>query len=158
MTPENVPVWFVDEMIRKYGRTCRQYQHNTSHEVGIWIAAFVFESFSETLPIASGEREQLPNEILADETYRRMINADGTFVTVPSIVSIPLNNYTEVYFIIPDYAMSAGTVLVLSGDKIYMDYSSVMDPIDPQVLLNDNRYVLSGYLQKVDEMIEKARN
>lgn len=29
--------------------------------------------------------------------------------------------------------MSAGTLFALSGDKIYMDYSSSLSPVNPQV-------------------------
>ena len=43
------------------------------------------------------------------------------------------HHYDRVEFIVPNYAMSAGTVLVMSGDAIHMDYFSVLGPIDPQV-------------------------
>ena len=42
-------------------------------------------------------------------------------------------HYGEVKFIIPDSAMSAGTVLAMSGDEILMDYHSCLGPIDPQL-------------------------
>ncbi len=48
------------------------------------------------------------------------------------MVSVMRKHYKEVSFIVPSHAYSAGTVLVLSGDKIYMDYYSVLGPIDPQ--------------------------
>ena len=41
--------------------------------------------------------------------------------------------YPAVHFLVPVRAMSAGTVLVMSGDAIYMDYFSRLGPIDPQV-------------------------
>jgi hypothetical protein len=46
----------------------------------------------------------------------------------------------------------------MSGDKIFMDYSSSLGPIDPQVF-NGTTYVPAlGYLDKVNELLEKARN
>lgn len=61
-------------------------------------------------------------------------------------------------FIIPDYAFSAGTVFCMSGDNIYMDYFSVLGPIDPQVQNKEGNWVAAlGYLDKVNELIEKAK-
>lgn len=52
---------------------------------------------------------------------------------VEKMVEIIRNKYQKVYFVVPDYAMSAGTIFCMSGEKIYMDYSSSLGPIDPQV-------------------------
>jgi ClpP class serine protease len=52
--------------------------------------------------------------------------------------------------------MSAGTVLVMCGDNIYMDYFSVLGPIDPQVKRRSkgNVYVPAlGYLEKYNELV-----
>jgi len=46
----------------------------------------------------------------------------------------------------------------MSGDSIYMDYFSVLGPIDPQVPNKDGKYVPAlGYLDKINEMLEKAK-
>ena len=74
------------------------------------------------------------------------------------MVSIIRYHYREVYFVIPDYAMSAGTIFCMSGDKIYMDYSSSLGPIDPQVYNGNNWVPALGYLDKVDELITKSSN
>lgn len=67
------------------------------------------------------------------------------------------HNYNVVDFIVPSFAMSAGTVLVMSGDAIYMDYSSVLGPIDPQVRRGDERQVSAlGYIEKYEKLMEKA--
>ena len=67
------------------------------------------------------------------------------------------HNYATVEFVVPGYAMSAGTVLVMSGDDIYMDYSSVLGPIDPQVRRGEDRNVSAlGYIEKYDALIKKA--
>lgn len=74
------------------------------------------------------------------------------------MVSVIRFHYKEVYFVVPDYAMSAGTILCMSGDKIYMDYSSSLGPIDPQVYNGKNWVPALGYLDKVEELIQKSRN
>ncbi|MGU9963914.1 MAG: SDH family Clp fold serine proteinase [Candidatus Halichondribacter symbioticus] len=72
----------------------------------------------------------------------------GSMETVERLVSVMRKHYNHVSFIIPDYAYSAGTVLALSGDRIYMDYYSVLGPIDPQ-FGGDPGY---GYLVKYHEL------
>jgi hypothetical protein len=62
---------------------------------------------------------------------------------------------------VPNQAMSAGTVLVMSGDEIWMNYFSTLGPIDPQVERRDGREGLIpalGYLAKYKELVEKSRN
>ncbi|MDO8446609.1 MAG: ATP-dependent Clp protease proteolytic subunit [Deltaproteobacteria bacterium] len=82
----------------------------------------------------------------------------GSVETVEKMVSIIRFHYNEVYFVVPDYAMSAGTILCMSGNRIYMDYSSSLGPIDPQVY-NGKEYVPAlGYLDQVEKLLEKAKN
>ncbi|HEI8419563.1 serine dehydrogenasease [Morganella morganii subsp. morganii] len=82
----------------------------------------------------------------------------GSVESVEKLVEITRNFYDEVYFIIPDFAMSAGTIWCMSGDKIYMDYASSLGPIDPQVLNSENKWVPAlGYLDKVEEIINKSQ-
>lgn len=54
--------------------------------------------------------------------------------------------------------MSAGTILCMSGDKIYMDYASSLGPINPQIPAPDTGdYVPAlGYLDKVKEITDKG--
>lgn len=82
----------------------------------------------------------------------------GSAETVEKMVSVIRFHYKEVYFVVPDYAMSAGTILCMSGDKIYMDYSSSLGPIDSQVYNGKNWVPALGYLDKVEELIQKSRN
>jgi len=83
----------------------------------------------------------------------------GSAEVVERIVSILRHHYTLVSFLIPDYAYSAGTILCMSGDNIYMDYYSVLGPIDPQVQNREGKLVAAlGYLDKVNEMIVKSKN
>ncbi|MDN5214266.1 ATP-dependent Clp protease proteolytic subunit [Fulvivirgaceae bacterium BMA12] len=80
----------------------------------------------------------------------------GSAETVEKMVDIIRYHYNEVNFVVPDYAMSAGTIFCMSGDKIYMDYSSSLGPIDPQVY-NGKKWVPAlGYLDKVEELIKKS--
>lgn len=82
----------------------------------------------------------------------------GSAAAVEKMVDVVRKHYKEVYFIVPDAAMSAGTIFCMSGDKIYMDYASSLGPIDPQVLKNDRYVPALGYLDKVNELIKKSLN
>lgn len=83
----------------------------------------------------------------------------GSLTPVQKMVQIFRHFYKEVNFIVPDYAYSAGTILCMSGDNIYMSYFSNLGPIDPQVSTKDGKFVSAlGYLDKISEMIEKAKN
>lgn len=102
----------------------------------------------------------------ADSTDRDkltiMLNTPGGSVeAVEQLVNIVRHHYSEVNFIVPDAAYSAGTIFCMSGDSIFMDYSSSLGPIDPQVEAQgpngQNQWVPAlGYLDKVKELIEKS--
>lgn len=81
--------------------------------------------------------------------------AGGNIEVAERIYGVFRQHYSAVSFIVPDYAYSAGTVLVLSGDEIYMDYYSILGPIDPQIRSTDGRFVPGlGYLQKYEELMK----
>ena len=84
--------------------------------------------------------------------------AGGSAETAERMVGVLRKHYQQVYFVVPDMAMSAGTILCMSGDKIYMDYASSLGPIDPQIPAPDTGdYVPAlGYLDKVKEITEKG--
>lgn len=83
----------------------------------------------------------------------------GIVETVEKMVEITRHHYSDVSFVVPDMAMSAGTVWSMSGDRIWMDYASSLGPIDPQVqsqASNGGLVPALGYIDKVNEFIGKA--
>ena len=82
----------------------------------------------------------------------------GSAESAEKMVEIIRFHFSEVYFVVPDFALSAGTILCMSGDRIYMDYSSSLGPIDPQVHNGKEWVPALGYLDKVAEMLEKAKD
>ena len=90
--------------------------------------------------------------------YVFLTTPGGSLPPVQRMVDILRHFYSEVNFIIPDYAYSAGTIWCMSGDNIYMNYYSSLGPIDPQVQSKDGKLVAAlGYLDKINELLEKAR-
>lgn len=98
---------------------------------------------------------QLPDK---KQNLVMILNTSGGIVeAVEKMVEVMRHHYEMVHFIVPEAAMSAGTILCMSGDKIYMDYYSSLGPIDPQVQVGDGRFVPAlGYLDKVNELLKRA--
>jgi hypothetical protein len=80
----------------------------------------------------------------------------GIAEVVERIVRIFRHHYKEVKFLIPDKAFSAGTILVMSGDEILMDYHSCLGPIDPQVQREGKLVPALSYLKQFDRLKEKT--
>lgn len=76
--------------------------------------------------------EKVVKDVIEDidnkkDTLSVILTTNGGSITpVERIVNIFRHHYKEVNFIIPDHAYSAGTILSMSGDNIYMDYYSVL--------------------------------
>ncbi|MCX4327842.1 MAG: hypothetical protein OSJ45_11185 [Lachnospiraceae bacterium] len=91
--------------------------------------------------------------------YILLTTPGGSLNPVNRMVSILRHFYTEVNFIIPDYAYSAGTIFCMSGDNILMNYFSALGPVDPQVQNKDGKLVAAlGYLDKINELLCKAKD
>lgn len=87
-----------------------------------------------------------------------VLNTQGGSVEVVERISNALRLFYEsVDFLIPHEAMSAGTVLALSGDAIWMDNFSRLGPIDPQVL-REGRFVPGlSYQHQYNALIDKSK-
>ena len=80
----------------------------------------------------------------------------GYIEVVHRIVDLMRHHYDEVEFVVPNYSYSAGTVLVMSGDRIRIDYYSRLGPIDPQIELEGLMVPAAGYLVQYERLVEKA--
>lgn len=83
----------------------------------------------------------------------------GYIEVVQRIVDTLRHHWQIVEFVVPNYAYSGGTVLVMSGDAIHMNYYSRLGPIDPQLETKSGTPVSAlGYLVQWERLLEKARN
>ena len=115
-------------------------------------------------PIYSGVDELIRDAIesIKDKKNKLVVflETPGGYIEVARrIVDTVRHHYPDtVEFVVPNHAMSAGTVLVMSGNAIHMDYFSVLGPIDPQIERPDGTMVPGlGYLIKYDRLIEKSK-
>jgi hypothetical protein len=102
------------------------------------------------------ERKELKNK-RGKKLVIMLTTVGGYIEVVQRIVDIIRKYYDIIDFIIPNYAYSAGTVLAMSGDAIYMDYYGRLGPIDPQIEnRNGNNVPALGYLEQYSRLIKKA--
>jgi hypothetical protein len=109
------------------------------------MASDMFKDALEALP---GKKQEI---LVLLET------AGGLIHVAERIAKILRHHYRRVAFLVPSEALSAGTILVMSGDSIYMDYASMLGPIDPQIRTNSGNWVPAlGYLEQYERLIGKA--
>jgi len=104
------------------------------------------------------EIEELRQQKNSKNKLTVFVETPGGFVeTVERIVSVFRKHYDTVEYVIPNFAYSAGTILVLSGDELYMDYYSVLGPIDPQIGMDEGSSSVPGmgYLAKFKELLSE---
>ena len=68
------------------------------------------------------------------------------------------HHYADITMIVPNRAMSAGTVFAMSGDRIMMDYFSCLGPIDPQIERNGKLVPALSYLVQFERLKERSQN
>jgi len=71
----------------------------------------------------------------------------GSAEATESIVKILRSKFDDIRFIITGDAKSAATMLVMSGNKLLMDRSAELGPIDPQVRVRD-RFSPAGSIRE----------
>jgi hypothetical protein len=115
-------------------------------------------------PMFAPSDDAIKDAVEAHQGRRRralmvMLETNGGYITVVErIAGIFRHHYRRVDFVVPTFAMSAGTVLVMSGDAIHMDYASTLGPIDPQVQNRADQWVPAlGYLEQFERLIKKSQ-
>ncbi|MCY4291950.1 MAG: hypothetical protein OXC72_09365 [Roseovarius sp.] len=82
----------------------------------------------------------------------------GVVEVVKRMVTVLRSVYQEVIVIVPDRAMSAGTIFALSADRIMMDHLSCLGPIDPQIERDGKLVPALSYLNQFERLNEKAKD
>ena len=113
-------------------------------------------------PLLSGTDDVLRDVVESHEPKSEklcvVLTTPGGYIdVVHRIVDLFRHHYAHVEFVIPNYAFSAGTILAMSGDAIWMDYYSRLGPIDPQIEIDGQMLPALGYLVRYERLIEKAQ-
>lgn len=81
----------------------------------------------------------------------------GSIEVAERIVNVSRHYYPDdVAFVVPDVALSAGTVLAMSGDAILMDHFSCLGPIDPQIEREGKLVPALSYLEQFERLVTKS--
>ena len=80
----------------------------------------------------------------------------GAVEVIQRAVATIRHHYDVVNFVVPDVAYSAGTVLAMSGDSIWMDYHARLGPIDPQLWRNERWMPAMGYVDRYNDLMKKS--
>lgn len=106
------------------------------------------------------EIEELKQRKNSKNKLTVFVETNGGYVeTVERIVSVFRKHYDTVEYVVPNFAYSAGTILVLSGDELYMDYYSILGPVDPQIEMDEGGNVPGmGYLAKFEELVSQIND
>ena len=137
-----------------------EWLHSKLKEIELHCDADALTIYGHIMPFID-HRVRLAIESLPElrSSLLVIIDTPGGIVEVAErIVSTLRHHYQEVKFLIPDRAMSAGTVLVMSGDAILMDHFSRLGPIDPQLHIEGKPIATSvlSYLEQFNRLVEKS--
>ena len=143
----------------------RLVQNQLNTEIEAIEQAFGADCLSYVGPILFGIDDSIRDVIeeLAAESKKRdkllvILETTGGYAETARRISDTLRqHYKVIDYLIPSYAMSAGTILAMSGDAIHMDYYSVLGPIDPQIQGPDGHLIPAlGYLVRYEDLLKKA--
>lgn len=115
-------------------------------------------------PIMPGREQQLRTALDSLGSNRRsalavILDTPGGIVeVVERVVTAIRSIYSGVTVIVPDQAMSAGTILALSADRIMMDHLSCLGPIDPQIEKDGRLVPALSYLNQFERLNQKAQS
>jgi hypothetical protein len=80
----------------------------------------------------------------------------GSAETVEEIVKFLRKHFEEVCFVVSGEAKSAGTLLVLSGDDIFMTETGSLGPIDAQMKIGRSWVSAYSYMEWIDKRRKEA--
>lgn len=116
--------------------------------------------------IAIDNNDDLPFSELIDQIPTDEKNVDILIVTpgglgqqVAKFVDRLRPRFDDVAFILPNIAMSSGTIFVMSGDEIIMDSRAYIGPIDPQIPNKNGFFVpAQAILTLIDEIQKRGED
>lgn len=131
-----------------------------SLEIGDSLDANVMAIIGPILHGAEQKVRTAVDSISPDKKKKRLaivLETNGGIVEiVERMVTTLRHHFEEMHFIIPDVAMSAGTIFAMSGDTIWMDYFSCLGPIDPQIQKDGKLIPALSYVAQYEALKNKA--
>ena len=134
-----------NELMEELKSLVEQYNSLTGRYLYLYVAAM-----TKRIPGRSLEQEDfyIIRDMLKDVKNQSEVDIyietpGGNGVTAEEIARFLHNKFSKVNFVISGEAKSAGTILVLSGNEIFMTETGSLGPIDAQISIG--RSVISAY-------------
>lgn len=119
----------------------------TKHEADIAI------DYNDRVPII----DQISN--LEGDKIDIILETPGGYAEiVEDIIKYIRNRFSEVTMIVPGYAKSAGTIMVMAGDEILMEPASALGPIDAQMAQSGKRFSAHAFLEGFKKIKQEVQN
>lgn len=115
--------------------------------------AVISIDYDDLLPIS----DQLSN-LKGDRIDVILETPGGKAEIAEDIVKLIRNKFAEVAMIVPGYAKSAGTMMVMAGDEILMEPASALGPIDAQITQGNRRFSVHAFLEGLKKIKEEVDN
>lgn len=151
-------------MVNPIDETARDLIKKKLQDLENYLNADVIVYYGEIFDSAEDQMKKVVEDLQSEAEpkttcYIILTTPGGSLNPVNRMVTIFRHFYSEVNFIVPNFAYSAGTIFCMSGDNIYMNYYSALGPVDPQVQNRDGKLVAAlGYLDKINDLLAKAQN
>ena len=126
--------------------------------VGDALASDVVAILSPIVPGLELRLRDAIDRLQTDKTSIAVIldTGGGIVEIVERMVTTLRFVYDHVTMIVPDRAMSAGTIFALSADRIMMDHLSCLGPIDPQIEKDGKLVPALSYLIQFERLRQRA--
>ena len=129
------------------------------------VLTFASAMMKTKAPIAIDYNDRLPifdqiKNLQGDKIDVILETPGGYAEIVEDIIKEIRNKFSEVGMIVPSYAKSAGTIMVMAGDEILMEPNSALGPIDTQIVQGGKRFSAHAFLQgleKIKEEVERQK-
>jgi hypothetical protein len=118
-------------------------------------------SFSKQAPIDINYNDRLPfldqlSGITGDNLDLILETPGGQAEVVEDMVEAIRTRFSSLGIIVPGWAKSAGTIMVMAADEILMEPNSALGPIDAQIFQNGKQYAAHAFLQGLEKIKDEV--
>lgn len=148
-----------NELMNELKRLVLEYNSLTGRYIYLYVAAM-----TKKIPGISLEQEDfyIIRDMLqglpgVEEIDVYLETPGGNGVTAEEIAKFLHNKFKRVNYVISGEAKSAGTILALSGNEIYMTETGSLGPIDAQVSIGRSVVSAYDYMEWVRDKMDEAK-
>lgn len=148
------------ELAKSRKKLIKKIQDETGRKLLIYVSDINFKGDHRDSMIVDEDRPafiDLIESIKEGENVDLLIETPGGRIEiVEDFVYMLRKRFKRVRFIVPNIAKSAGTIMVMSGDEILMDYTSTLGPIDAQITSRGKSFAAQAFLEGLKKIVKEA--